>query len=167
VEGTYDSALDVMSDSAAPRATDPARRDGPDTLAIDRLISGWIGLDRTITVTSEADVHLTPSNTPTTDKEGRSVTGDFLLILPAGRSAFVTVEALSNTGYDAHLPDAGVAVHTVTTKRGEIFRVVPEFGAPPFDHLLSDGARVEAGGWAIAVTRDNNGHFSVHVRRQQ
>jgi hypothetical protein len=167
VEGTYDSALDVMSNSAAGRAADPARRDAPDTLAIDRLISGWIGLDRTITVTGEADVHLTPSNTPTTDKEGRSVTGDFLLILPAGRTAFVTVEALSNTGYDAHLPDAGVAVHTVTTKRGEIFRVVPEFAAPPFDHLLGDGARVEAGGWTVAVTRDSNGHFSVHVRRQQ
>jgi hypothetical protein len=167
VEGTYDSALDVMSNSSAARAADPSRRDAPDTLAIDRLISGWIGLDRTITVTGEADVHLTPSNTRTTDKEGRSVTGDFVLILPAGRSAFVTVEALSNTGYDSHLPDAGVAVHTVTSKRGEIYRVVPEFGSPPFDHLLGDGQRVEANGWTIAVSRGSDGHFSVHVRRQQ
>ena len=167
VEGVYDSALDVMSNSAAPRSVDPSRRDAPDTLAIDRLISGWIGLDRTITITGEADVHLTPSNTRTTDSEGRSVTGDFVLILPAGRSAFVTVEALSNTGFDAHLPASGVAVHTVTTKRGEIFRVIPEFGAPPFDQLLGDGARVEANGWTIALTSNADGSFSVHVRRQQ
>jgi hypothetical protein len=34
-ELAYTSALDVMSDSAAPRAVDPARRDAPDTLGIN------------------------------------------------------------------------------------------------------------------------------------
>ena len=33
----YLSALDVMSNSAAPRDVDPARRDAPDTIAVDRL----------------------------------------------------------------------------------------------------------------------------------
>ena len=41
----YTSALDVMSNSAAPREVDPTRRDGPSTLAIDLLDLGWLDLD--------------------------------------------------------------------------------------------------------------------------
>ena len=36
------SALDVMSNSAAPRTVHPNRRDAPDTLAINRLEAGWL-----------------------------------------------------------------------------------------------------------------------------
>src|SRR4029079_14252654 len=36
------SALDVMSNSAAPRDVLPDRRDAPDTLAIDRFSAGWL-----------------------------------------------------------------------------------------------------------------------------
>ena len=40
--GTYSSALDLMSDSAAPRDVDPGTLDGPDLIAVDRLALGWI-----------------------------------------------------------------------------------------------------------------------------
>ena len=39
---SYRSGIDVMSNSAAPRDVDPARRDAPDTIALQRMIAGWI-----------------------------------------------------------------------------------------------------------------------------
>lgn len=166
-EGVYDSALDLMSNSAAPRATDPTRRDGPDTLAIDRLVAGWLRLDRVVAVTNEGDVRLTPSNSRTVDQNGEPITGHFVVLLPVDRSDFLTVEWLDNGGYNSHLPAGGVAVHSVSSKRGELYRVVPQFGAPPFDRLLQDGDRVVTRGWTIAVSKLADGSYQVHVRRQQ
>ena len=57
------SALDVMSDSAAPRMIDSSRRDAPDTLAINRVASGWlpIGDVAVLSPASGSSVQLEPS----------------------------------------------------------------------------------------------------------
>src|SRR4029077_10753024 len=57
------SALDVMSNSAAPRAVNPARRDAPDTLAVNRLAAGWLPTSAVAVVPSSGGtVTLAPSS---------------------------------------------------------------------------------------------------------
>ena len=167
-EGVYDSSLDVMSNSAAPRSVDQNRRDAPDTLSIDRIVSGWLPLDHIASVGgNEADVALAPSNAEGGDQSGRRSSAPNVLVLPVDRSDFLTVEVLDAAGYDAHLPASGVAIHAVTSKRGELYRVVPQFGTPPFDQLAQAGDRIVARGWTITVGQRSDGRFTVHVRRQQ
>ena len=100
----YLSALDVMSDSAAPRAVDPAVRDAPDTLAIDRVISGWL---------TGSSIRVANGSTTTRLVSSTGDTGERLLVLPVGDTSFLTVEFLSATGHDAHVPRSGIAVHRV------------------------------------------------------
>ena len=149
----YLSALDVMSDSAAPRATDPTSRDAPDTLAIDRVISGWL---------SAADVTVVRAGTTSTVRLAPSTgpSGRRLLVLPVGFTAFLTVERLVPTGHDAHLPHEGIAVHRVDVQGAAITAVTPRVGDAPFTDLLQAGGRLTTDGWAIQVGAD--GTVTVH-----
>lgn len=139
----YLSALDVMSNSAAPREIDAERRDAPDTLAVQRLIAGWL---------TEADVFVAPH-------EGGSVTlqpstgsdGLRLLVLPLDATSFLTVEVLTADGFDAHLPADGVAVHLVTIDGSTVLPMEPLVGDPPFTDLLQPGESLVTHGWSITV----------------
>lgn len=139
----YLSALDVMSNSAAPREIDPARRDAPDTLAVQRLIAGWL---------TEYDVLVAPL-------EGGSVTlqpsmgseGLRLLVLPVDATSFLAVELLTVDGFDAHLPADGVAVHLVTFDGSTVLPMEPLVGSPPFTDLLQQGESLVTHGWSITV----------------
>jgi hypothetical protein len=139
----YTSALDVMSDSAAPRDVDPTRLDGPDTLGIDRLALGWLSLGD---VAIARDALLAPST---------AVAGTRLLLLPVDAHTVLTVELLTSTGFDAHLPRAGVTVHRVddtvdlTTGRRQEALV----GSAPYTDLLQTGASIVTDGWRISVDR--------------
>jgi hypothetical protein len=143
----YLSALDVMSDSAAPRTVDPTSRDAPDTLALDRIISGWLSPSDTTVARRGATstVRLAPST-------GRS--GTRLLVLPVGDSAFLTVERLVPTGHDAHLPHEGVAVHRVDVQGAAMTAVTPRVGSAPFTDLLQTGGHLTTDGWVIVVGAD-------------
>jgi hypothetical protein len=140
----YLSALDVMSNSAAPRATDPTNRDAPDTLALDRVISGWLSFsDITVaTVGARSTVRLAPSTGPK---------GKRLVVLPVNGSSFLTVERLVPTGHDAHLPHEGIAVHRVTVTGTAVASVTPLVGGAPFIDLLQEGGRLTTDGWTIEV----------------
>ena len=97
------SALDLMSNSAAPREVDPDRRDGPDTLAINRLAAGWMPSSAVVAIPSSGGtVDARPSNGPS---------GTRLAVVPLDDHRFLTVELLTAEGFDDHLPASGVAVH--------------------------------------------------------
>jgi len=139
----YLSALDVMSNSAAPREIDPERRDAPDTLAVQRLIAGWL---------TAADVLVAPPGggsatlQPSTGSEGLR-----LLVLPVDAVSFLAVEVLTADGFNAHLPADGVAVHRVTLDGSTVLPIEPLAGSPPFTDLLQPGELLVSHGWSITV----------------
>jgi hypothetical protein len=152
----YDSALDVMSDSAAPRAVYPARRHAQGTLGINRLESGW--LDRSAVAVADPEggavsVALAPAGA------GR---GTELLVLPIDDERFLTVEYLPRSGLYDFLPERGLAVTLVdldsicAESSGEdceaLGRHTALTGSAPFTDLLTaaDG-RWRGHGWSVAV----------------
>ena len=89
VSGRYRCATDVMSDSAAPRSVDATRRDGPDTLAIDRYLVGWIPRTEVAVVGgSRGSVALAPSTGGVVEGAHR------LAVVPLDDGRFATVEVL-------------------------------------------------------------------------
>lgn len=143
VDGQYLSALDLMSNSAAPRDTLPDRRDGPDVIGIHRVAAGWL-TDADITqaaLTGDTTVTLAAS----TGGEGMR-----LLVLPVDAASFLTVELLEPEGYDDHLPEAGVAVHLVHLAGG----IDPQIAAAPFTDLLGPGDDATLAGWRLTVAAD-------------
>jgi hypothetical protein len=141
----YLSALDVMSDSASPRSSDPNTRDAPDTLALDRMISGWLPRDAIRVAQRTTTLHLSPS----TGSEGLR-----LLVLAVDNSSFLAVEYLTASGHDAHLPHAGVAVHRIQVQDVAVTAVTPLVGAAPFAQLLVSGERLTTDGWTISIAVD-------------
>lgn len=146
----YQSALDVMSNSAAPRDLDPGRRDGPDTLAINRLFAGWLPVsDLWVAPRAGGSVVLQPSTSdPLTTSAGTR-----LAIAPlANGGSYLTIELLTTDGFNTHLPSSGIAVHRVVmTAEGTVHAIVALVGEAPFTGLLQSGEFVESDGWRIDV----------------
>jgi hypothetical protein len=145
LNGDYLSALDLMSNSAAPRDTQPARRDGPDLIAIHRAVAGWLPASGVTLADGAVSATLTPS------------TGDSgirLLVLPVDNGAFLTVELLTVAGYDDHLPVAGIAVHRVSVDGDAITAIDPLTGNAPFTELVQPGAELVTDGWTVTVGAD-------------
>lgn len=147
----YRSALDLMSDSAAPRAVDPTRRDAPPPIAMSRLDLGWIDAAdaRELDAAGAAGaVTLVPST---------AASGTRLVVLPAlpfDEHRVVTLEFLVPDGYLDHMPGAGVAVHVVDDRAGGgIQRVHDTVGTPPFTDLSTEGESLRVEGWEIRVVR--------------
>lgn len=145
----YSSGLDVMSDSAAPREVDAARRDGPSTLAINLLDLGWLApADVVVFDRDGGDVDLVPV---TADP---GVDGDRLVVLALDEHRVLTVEYRTATGFDAHLSESGVAVHLVDDSGGtaiERVQVPVHASRPPFVELLTTGGSLAVEGWSIEV----------------
>jgi len=139
------SALDVMSNSAAPRDVLPDSRDAPDTLAVNRLSAGWMPEAAVAVVgPTGATVKLDPSN-------GRS--GTRLAVIALDDHRFLTIELLTATGFDSHLPATGVAVHLVDGN-GATRTQTPLVGLAPYNDLLTVGETLTTTGWRIAVAAD-------------
>lgn len=138
----YLSALDLMSNSAAPRDVDGDRRDGPDVLALSRLLAGWLPIDDLVV----ADGDVTTDLVASTGERGTR-----LVVLPVDDTSFLTVEVLTADGFDAHLPASGVAVHRVTVLDGVVQPLQPLVGDAPFTALLAAGDEVVSDGWRIVV----------------
>ena len=101
----YTSPLDVMSNSAAPRDTQPDRINAQDTLGINRLALGWMPPSAVAVAGPDGGTfELSPSTGAAALR---------LLVLPIDDSQFLTVELLSATGFDDALPQSGVALHLV------------------------------------------------------
>ncbi|HEX2783606.1 MAG TPA: hypothetical protein VHN36_08475 [Ilumatobacteraceae bacterium] len=136
------SALDVMSNSAAPRAVDPDRRDAPDTLAINRLTAGWLPVSAVKVVPPNGGiVALAPSN-------GSS--GTRLAVIALDDHRFLTIELLVAEGLDAHVPASGIAVHLIEGSDATRTQT-PLVGRPPYDDLLAPGETLTSHGWSIAI----------------
>ena len=163
----YTSGIDLMSNSAAPRDTDPDRRDGPATIAVNRLAAGWIPVGDATVVGNPGTYRLVASNSPT---------GPRVLVIPLDQYRFLTVEALDATGFDDHLPHSGVVVHeidqTPTTCRSgaatqpcqnEYRTQLPLSGKAPYTDLLGAGSAWSGRGWSIKVAVDGGGGWSVTV----
>lgn len=114
----YSSALDVMSNSAAPREVDPARREGPDTIGINRLDLGWLDPDDVAVVDTASSGPVTlevlAATSPVQAAPGAPRTPR-LVAIPLDDERLVTVEYLVASGRNRHLPESGVAVHVVST----------------------------------------------------
>jgi hypothetical protein len=136
------SALDVMSNSAAPRNVDAARRDAPDTLAINRLEAGWLPASAVAVVPSTgATVTLSPSS---------GTSGTRLAVIELDDHRFMTVELLAADGFDGHLPATGVAVHLIEGSDASRTQT-PLVGQAPYDDLLTPGENFTGNGWSVSV----------------
>ena len=160
VDGAYNSALDMMSNSAAPRRTIAARRDAPDILGIDRVELGWLPLSSVVTTGADdapegAVVDLAPSTAPV---DGTPQ----LAVIALDDSRLVTVELLVPEGPNSHLPHAGVAVHLVDQSAdacdaagglctGEQRGQRPLTDGAEHTDLLDAGESISTDGWTVTV----------------
>ena len=136
------SALDVMSDSAAPRTVHPNRRDAPDTLAINRLEAGWLPVSAVAVIPrSGATIKLSPSN---------GASGTRLAVVELDHRRFMTIELLAAQGFDDHIPATGVAVHLIEGSDATRTQT-PLVGVAPYDHLLTQGETLAVNGWRVSV----------------
>ena len=132
----HSSGLDIMSDSAAPRDFDATRRDGPDTLAVNRIAARWLPLDSVEIVNStestdsaesadSADTASTPTafDTRTATPEPKTQTfvlqpsfaesGKRAIVIPLDATRLLMVDYLAKQGFDSFLPHSGVTVTLV------------------------------------------------------
>ncbi len=159
----YTSALDVMSNSAAPRDVDPWRRHGPDTLAVNRLAVGWLPLDDVAHALSNAAAASEPQ--PFTLAPSTASSGTRLLLLPIDEHRMLTVEYLRPTGFDNALPEAGVAVHLIDDSAGEGVERLQEtlVGTAPYTDLLGLDETFVANGWSLRVISNSASAVQVAV----
>jgi hypothetical protein len=150
----------MMSNSAAPRDTDPSKRDAPDTLAINRVDLGWLPIDDVITVDTRTDLELRPSP---------GTSGKRLAVIALDVHRMLTIELLTPTGFNEHLDHAGIAVHLIDDRSGarELRDQEPLVGGAPYLDLLQSGDHLEVEGWRIDVTQivvtlpDPTAHLAV------
>lgn len=154
--GNYLSGIDLMSNSAAPRAVDATRTDGPDTLALNRVLAGWLARDvvwsapasgGTVTLASGA---APPAAAPFARR---------LAVVGITDTSFLTVELLTPVGFNGHLAAAGIAVHRVVVRGGVIESITPLVGAAPFTDLLGPEESLDVDGWHLEVTTVSAGHI--------
>lgn len=183
----YTSALDVMSDSAAPRAVDPSRRDGPATIAANLIALGWLPLTDVAVVGSTGDAITAdtaggPLGSDDADAGGgRNVTlrpstsdrGTRAVVIPLDGYRLLTAELLTPDGLDAHLPAAGVAVHLIDQSpsacghagdaacTGVERRQIVLTGRSPHTDLLTAGEQLTTDGWTIAVESIEGGEATL------
>lgn len=111
-QGLYDSALDVMSDSLAPRMVISTKRHGAGTLAINLYAARWFDdehlqiLDRSRRVNTKVQLLATDTEL--------SIMGKRFVVITDGENSFLTIELIAARGDNAHLRSNAVAVHRIT-----------------------------------------------------
>jgi hypothetical protein len=153
-ENRYDSALDLMSNSAAPRESNPRRRGGGDTLAINRYAVGWLPLQAmSVATRNGGSFSLSPAN---------GDQGQRLLVLPVSDTALLTIEYLRNDGLNDFLPEAGLSVHLIDQSQPGTYVAVGS--PPPYTDLLDHaGDSLTTHGWTITVTQITDGLAGLDV----
>jgi hypothetical protein len=151
--GEYRSPLDLMSDSAAPRDTNPDRRDGPAPLAVHRLLAGWLPIDSVLVTDEATTVELEPTFRQPESSE-KSGSGVRMLVLAVDANSFLTAELRLATGFDDHLPHDGLVVHLVTVENGAIASIEPQHGGTDEMPLLHPGDPATGSGWSVEWRTD-------------
>ena len=110
----YDSDVDLMSNSAAPRDVDDMRRHAPGVLALNAWLAGWLD-DREIFVAALDDsrsgdwqdaIRLATSDSAPSDERAR------LVMIDLGSTLF-TIEAIADRGDNDHHRESGVVIHEI------------------------------------------------------
>jgi len=101
----YDSVIDLMSDSAAPRRLSSARRHGPGVLAFHRLSAGWLDPER-VMVLGPGTARITLGSLGDRDRAEMAV-------IRLDRHRVLTIEVIADSGDNDHLLESGVAVHLI------------------------------------------------------
>jgi hypothetical protein len=170
----YSSDLDLMSNSAAPREVQPDRRDGQDTLAVNRLGLGWLPRSAVAVAGPDGGRYTLAASAGTAGRR--------LLVLPLDDDSFLTVEYLTNDGLDDFLPMSGLAVHKIDQSPGACGPAATNGGCtgehreqitlgsprPHVDLLHDKGAAWHVDGWSITVLRAGavgNPSMQVEVHR--
>ena len=106
--GVYDSDIDVMSNSAAPRDFNADIRNAPGPLGINLYLSHWL---------NDNNVALLENGTTSFDLVATStdlaVDGLRLVLVPLNNSTVVSVELLQASGDNQHLLDDRVVIHQI------------------------------------------------------
>lgn len=167
-ELVYSSALDLMSNSAAAHDADPTRRDGPDTLGINRYDLGWLeAADVLVADAAELagatptggriELELAGASTPVQGGDASSRTPR-LAVVRLGTDRLISIEYLLPTGLHDHLPEAGVSVHLISESTrdqagpGVLRSQRPVGSEPPHTDLLGPGDSTEVDGFGPTVS---------------
>jgi hypothetical protein len=106
--GVYDSEVDVMSNSAAPRDVNPNARNAPGPLGINMYLSQWI---------NDSNVALLEDGTKSFDlvatDTDSAVDGVRLVLVQLNNSTIISVELLNASGDNQHLLRNRVVVHQI------------------------------------------------------
>jgi len=106
--GVYDSEVDVMSNSAAPREVNSDARNAPGPLGINMYLSQWI---------NDSNVALLEDGTKSFDlvatDTDSAVDGVRLVLVQLNNSTIVSVELLNASGDNQHLQRNRVVVHQI------------------------------------------------------
>ena len=106
--GVYDSDIDVMSNSAAPRDFNADMRNAPGPLGINLYLSHWL---------NDNNVALLENGTTSFDLVATNtdlvVDGLRLVLVPLNNSTVVSVELLQASGDNQHLLDDRVVIHQI------------------------------------------------------
>ena len=106
--GVYDSDIDVMSNSAAPRDFNADMRNAPGPLGINLYLSHWL---------NDNNVALLENGTTSFDLVATNtdlvVNGLRLVLVPLNNSTVVSVELLQASGDNQHLLDDRVVIHQI------------------------------------------------------
>lgn len=160
----YDSALDLMSDSAAPREADPARRDAPWPIAAHLMARGWLTGDEVLLVDQSVGGSTSATLIPLSASGGRRA---MVFPLASRGDAVLTIERREPVGYDSHLPQGGLSIHRIefvvgptstgAPEQGDaldwtaVVSIVPLTGPAPFTDLLTPGESLVVDGWTITA----------------
>ena len=106
--GVYDSDIDVMSNSAAPRNFFASARNAPGPLAINMFLAKWFQEDQIKVL----DVGTYTVELVATDTD-IAVDGIRLLAVPVDESSIITVELIKASGDNQHLRHDRVVVHQI------------------------------------------------------
>jgi hypothetical protein len=106
--GVYDSEVDVMSNSAAPRDKNSEARNAPGPVAINMYLAQWLD-DRNIEVIEKGTkvINLVATNTEL------ATDGLRLVLVPVDVSTVISIEVLEATGDNQHLIHDRVVIHQV------------------------------------------------------
>jgi hypothetical protein len=140
----YDSDLDVMSNSAAPRELDETRRHAPGVLALNAWSTGWLDDDEIVVVSLDGirpgdwqdAVRLVASDSAPSETRFR------MLVVDLG-ATWLAVEVVADRGDNDHLDESGVAIHEIVfdsdAPEGR-WHVVQPTGTSA-SHLLGNGGQ--------------------------
>jgi len=106
--GVYDNAVDVMSNSAAPRDINSDERNAPGPLGINMYLAGWL---------DDANVALLENGTKSfilvaTNTE-LVVDGLRLVLVPLNNSTVISIEVIGASGDNRHLLRDRVVIHQI------------------------------------------------------